>query len=393
EFNATIDRGRLAKLLSFSLMGQMTVSKHLFVLRREASEHRVEVVASQGLRTLQLDETLTDRFWGLDELTLLDDLKPGDALHVLREHGLALALPIHHQSETCGVLCLGSKMTGQPYQPSDIDLLTALANLAFVSIQNSYLVEEQIEKERLEEEMRLARQIQQKLLPDTLPTMPGTEVATLALPSREVGGDYLDLVKLDDERLLLAIADVTGKGVPASLLMANLQACLQIVVPMELKLERAVAEINRVICRNTDYDKFITFFCGIYHQSSGQFDYVNAGHNPPMLMRADGTLELLETGGLLLGVMAGMPYERGQVTLHPGDVLALFTDGVTEAMSPDEEEYGEDRLEHLLRRHRAASAEVLMDALRADIKIFTADPETLSDDLTTIVFKLVDPER
>jgi sigma-B regulation protein RsbU (phosphoserine phosphatase) len=392
EFNATVDRKRLVKLLSFALMGQMLVGKHLFMLQDTTTGGEVpdfRTVSAKGVAVQDLDPALVSTFCDLHELMLIQDgTEAPEAWDTFCRKGLVLALPIRHQGATRGMLCLGPKMTGQPYQPDDIEFLSALANLAFVSIQNSFLVEQQIEKERLEEEMRLAREIQERLQPQTIPKHPGLDLATLALPSRHVAGDYFDLIKLDENRLLVAIADVTGKGVPASLLMSNLQACLHVMVPMELSLEVSTAHINRVICQNTGYDKFITYFHGIYDARDRSFQYVNAGHNPPTLVRADGTIELLETGGLLLGVLKGMPYERGIVTLNTGDVLVLFTDGVTEAMSPDGEEYGEERLEPLLQAQRGGGAAEILAAARTAIRIFTDNAPTLSDDLTMIVMKM-----
>ena len=303
--------------------------------------------------------------------------------------GLVLAIPIRQKGETCGVLCLGPKMTGKPYEPDDVEFLTSLGNLAFVSLQNSFLVEQRLEKERLEEEMRLARQIQEGLQPARLPEIPGLEVATLAIPSRHVAGDYYDVVELDGGRALFAIADVTGKGMPASLLMSNLQAALHSIIPMDITLEEATANMNRVICRNTGFDKFITYFHGIYRIDDRSFRYVNAGHNPPMLLRADGTMEELETGGLLLGVMKDMPYEAGRVTLNPGDVLAIFTDGVTEAMSPEGEEFEEPRLEASLREVSGGTAQEILDHVREAIRAWTCDATVLSDDLTMMVLKAV----
>jgi sigma-B regulation protein RsbU (phosphoserine phosphatase) len=397
EFNATVERDRLAKLLSFALMGQMTVAKHLFLLRgaadrdgdgREDDDFRV--VASKGIANGVLEPPLLEALGVLDTLLWLKEEEEIDPQWTgLVKRGISLVLPIRQQGETRALLCLGRKMTGQPYQPDDIEFLYALGNLAFVSIQNSYLVEEQIEKEKLEEEMRLARQIQEKLQPQDIPRFEGLDIATVAIPSRHVAGDYFDVVRLASGRLLLAIADVTGKGVPASLLMSNLQACLHVMLPMEVSLEEATGHINRVICENTTYDKFITFVQGIYDPNTRTFRYVNAGHNPPMLLRADGTFELLETGGVLLGVMKGLPYESGTVTLGPGDVLALFTDGVTEAMSPTEEEYGEPRLEAALRAHQSDTAQGLLDAVLADIRTFTEHVPVLSDDLTMIVVKVL----
>jgi sigma-B regulation protein RsbU (phosphoserine phosphatase) len=396
EFNATVDRDRLVKLLSFALMGQMLVGKHLFLMRRvgagaqdDGAAPDFRIVTARGIGDTRLEPMLIEKLCKQKDLVLLQgEEAEAEAWTGLRRRGLVLAMPIRHQGETCGMLCLGPKMTGQPYQPGDLEFLYALGNLAFVSLQNSYLVEEQIEKERLEEEMRLARTIQEGLLPSEIPTLPGIDIAALALPSRHVGGDYFDVDKRDAHRLLLAIADVTGKGVPAALLMANLQASIRTMMPMELTIETATAHTNRVICENTGFDKFITFFHGIYDDRTHAFDYVNAGHNPPMLLRADGELELLEKGGLLLGVMRDIPYERGTTTLAPGDVLVLFTDGVTEAMGPGDEEYGEDRLEMTIRGHRHASAQAILDAIRASIRDFTGSSTSLSDDLTLIVFKV-----
>ena len=391
EFNATMDREHLVKLMSFALMGQMLVNKHLFLLKRGINGKKTfQVVASKGISEASCRPELLEN---LDQMKKEVVIHTGDSCPPEWEHlhnqGLTMLLPIRHQGETSAVFCLGPKMTGQPYLDSDIELLYALGNLAFVSIQNTYLVEEQIEKERLEEEMRLARDIQEKLLPGVVPQIDGLNIASLALPSRHVGGDYYDLVTQSNGSLLLAIADVTGKGVPASLLMANLQACLHTMVPMDLTMEEFVAHMNRVICNNTGFDKFITAFCGIYLPQTRRFEYVNAGHNPPMLLRANGELELLETGGLLLGVMKDMPYERGVVTLSAGDLLAIFTDGVTEAMSPDGEEFHEDQLEAILRAEHKNSAQDILQAIRQAIIDFTGSETELSDDLTLIVVKAV----
>lgn len=395
EFNATIDRSRVVKLLSFALMGQMLISKHLFVLRRKQrsnveNEHDVDfqIIAKKGIKESAINPALFHELCNIRTLLILQDEIPEKWID-LADLGLVLVLPLQQQGETCGLLCLGPKMTGQVYQPSDIEFLSALGNLALVSIQNSYLVEEQIEKERMEKEMRLARQIQERLLPQELPSAPGVDIAALALPSRFVGGDYYGVSKLDESRLLMAIADVTGKGVPAALLMANIQASLHVMLPLNLPIEEMTVHINRVICDNTSYDKFITFFQCIYFTESSTLQYVNAGHNPPMLVRKNGAIEWLDKGGLLLGVMKGLPYERGEVQIADGDVLAMFTDGVTEAMSPENEEYGEDRLEACLTANRQRTAKEILDVIRQEIRNFTGDTDLLSDDLTMIVMKVM----
>ncbi|MEZ4700673.1 MAG: SpoIIE family protein phosphatase [Rhodothermales bacterium] len=391
QFNATFDRSQLLKMLTFTLMGQMLVNKYLFIMRRPGGNaehpHGLRVIASHGVPDCDFPEPVMDALDAMEEAQYLSEA----ALPVfdpMTACGMKLILPIRHQDETSAVLCLGPKMTGKPYMEEDLELLSAFGNLAYVSLQNTYLVDEQIEKERIEEELRLARDIQLGLLPQEIPNVAGIDLSAVAFPSRHVGGDYYDLLIQSDGSLLMAIADVTGKGMPASLLMANLQACLHTMTPMELSLEDVVSHMNRVICQNTGFDKFITAFLAVYHTDTRLLNYVNAGHNPPMLLRAGGgEIELLEKGGLLLGVLKGVPYERGTVSLEAGDVLALFTDGVTEAMGPDEEEYGEERLMALLRRHQHESAQDIMDAVRTDIIDFTGSATLLSDDLTMIVVK------
>ena len=394
EFNSSIDREYLVKLLTFALMGQMLVNRYLFVLKRGdlgaesgGGGNDFQIVAAQGIDRKECKQKVLNKFCDLTQELILKEGACPPEWTTLCDQGIALILPIKHQGEIQAVLCLGPKMTGADYQKGDFELLYALGNLAFVSIQNTYLVEERIEKERLEEEMRLARDIQERLLPSSVPSDSSVEMAALALPSRHVGGDYYDLVSQSNGSILLAIADVTGKGVPAALLMANLQACLHTMVPMDLTMEEFIAHMNRVICKNTGFDKFITAFTGLYRPHERTLDYVNAGHNPPMLLRASGELELLETGGLLLGVFEAATYERGQVTLAPGDVLAIFTDGVTEAMSPDGEEFHEDRLETILRENQDDTAQGILNAIRKAIISFTGSSTQLSDDLTLIVLK------
>lgn len=400
EFNSTRDRERLVRLLSFALMGQLLVQKHLFLLRKptpgngaEAADEDVRrepltAIANQGVpKEKRLDELIAK----LDSIS--EPVAPGmspngeDEWAILDELGLEIAIPLKLRGETEGVLCLGKKMTGRAYEPTDAEFLFSLGNLALTAIQNTYLVEEQIERERMAQEMRLAREIQERLLPSRIPESATVEVAAYATPSREVSGDYYDVVALDGDRLMTAVADVTGKGMPASLLMANIQACLRIVLPMDISLEVATARINDVIHSNTGFDKFITFFWGICDADGTKFTYVNAGHNPPVHVNVDGELSHLTKGGLLLGIMGGVEYERGEIPIKSGDVVAMFTDGVTEAMNPEGEEYDDPRLEALILKVRDLSAQGILDAVLEDVEEFTRGAPQ-SDDITMIVMKV-----
>ena len=194
------------------------------------------------------------------------------------------------------------------------------------------------------------------------------------------------MLSLTSGRVLFMIADVTGKGMPAALLMSSIHACTHVMAPMTVSLQDAVANINQVVYENTDSDKFITAFAAIYH-ADGALEYVNAGHDPPLLVRSDGSVERLQAGGPLLGVVPSISYGVDRVVLEPGDLVVLFTDGVTEAMGVTMEEYTEDRLQALVLQHRSCSAGALVEKIQTDIEEFTGPVDTLSDDRTLLVLR------
>ncbi len=392
EFNATVERSRLVRLFSFALMGQMLVSRHAFFLKSsEGSEgaEQLRLVSAQGLAEADFMEEEIAGLRARKNLLVLDGTSANSAeIASLRGRGLALVLPLLHHHDVTGVLCLGPKGNGAPYQPDDIEFLYSLGHLAVVSLQNADLVEQRIEKERLEEELSMARDIQLRLLPQSLPVIAGLQVATLAVPSREVGGDYLDVIQLEDGRILFVIADVTGKSLPAALLMANLQACIHVTAANAEPIEQKVASLNRVIHRNTAPDKFITAFCGLYHPSTRQLQYVNAGHERPFLIRKGGDVVRLGTGGILLGVLPSVSYMRGSIQLDEEDVLVLFTDGITEAMGAAMEEYTDARLEQQVVSARYRSAREILDHVQASIESFTGPVDVLSDDRTMVIVKV-----
>jgi len=385
EFGATPSRSRVARLFSLALMGQMMVAKHVFFLKRSAPFF--EIISIKGVPAPHFAPKFFEAISG--PTSVEDSQGPSGVRDTLKQHGLVLALPLKQQDKVVGILCLGPKITGKNYQAAEREFLYSLGNLAVVSIQNTDLVEERIEKERLAEELRLAREIQQSLLPNTLPHIPGIQVATMALPSREVGGDYLDVLALKGRRIHIIIADVTGKGMPAALLMSSIHACTHVMLPMHVSLEEAVSHINRVIYKNTPPDKFITAFSAIYHADSHELEYVNAGHEPPLLVRADGTIVPLEIGGPLLGILPSLPYEKARVQLKPDDLLVMFTDGVTEAMGSAKEEYTDERLQKIVQENRNRNAQELLDLVQKDVESFTGPVDFRSDDRTMVILKAV----
>jgi sigma-B regulation protein RsbU (phosphoserine phosphatase) len=282
---------------------------------------------------------------------------------------------------------LGDKISGQPYSPADLEFLAALGNLAIISLENARLFKEALEKQKMEDELVIAKEIQRGLLPSSLPEIPGFEFAASSLSSKQVGGDYYDVIPLRENRFVIAIGDVSGKGTPAALLMANLQAAIRALVPLNLPLPELTGRVNDLIADNTGSGRFITFFWGVLDPDGRTLQYVNAGHNPPYLFHRDGSFERLEKGGLILGVMkTTRPYEGGSIGFSPGDVLLLFTDGVSEAMDHEGVEFGEGPLEQVtcesLTQPSASILERIVEKVREHSRGVTQ-----SDDITLLVLR------
>ena len=205
--------------------------------------------------------------------------------------------------------------------------------------------------------------------------------------SKQVGGDYYDVIKLDEEKFYIAVADVSGKGVPASLMMANIQAFLQVICRQGIRIDEATGMINDLVTANTSEGRFITFFWGYINNKTNTLTYVNAGHNPPYIIR-NGKIIKLEKGGIILGVMkTEVPYIFEEVELKKDDVLLLYTDGVSEALNLDFEEYSEERLQEIAKKLADKNAGEILNGIKEDVQIFTQG-NAQSDDITLIVIKV-----
>jgi phosphoserine phosphatase RsbU/P len=283
-----------------------------------------------------------------------------------------------------GLVYLDSLQHAHSFVEEDLRILTALANVAAAKIENVRLLEESLEKRRLEEDVRMAAEIQSSLLPREAPKVDGYGLVGSNHPSRTVGGDYYDFT-VDDGRLLLALGDVSGKGTGAALLMTVLRASVR-GHWTEPKLAEAVARINRTVCQNVPTNKYVTFFMAALHIETGVLSYVNAGHNPPLLIRADGQVEKLQEGGMVLGLFESVPYMDGLVELRRGDTLLVYSDGVTETWNPDGDEFGEEGLLELATRGRGLDAATLQDEILRTLDRF-AEGAKATDDRTLIVLK------
>ena len=252
--------------------------------------------------------------------------------------------------------------------------------------------EDALANERLTRELETAREIQERLLPSEEPELSGFEVTGASIPSREIGGDYFDFILQENGRIGIAIGDVSGKGMPAALLMSNLQASLHGQVIHPSSVAEVVARVNDLIVKSTDPHMFATFFYGVLDTRTGVFASTNAGHNPPMVLRNDGRVELLKVGGLLLGMMEDMEYRQETITLAPGEVVVMYTDGITEAVGPSAEEddpeamFGEEALEEVIRSNSHLPAVGLKEAILAAVAQHTQGVAQ-SDDITLVVIR------
>jgi sigma-B regulation protein RsbU (phosphoserine phosphatase) len=301
-----------------------------------------------------------------------------------------LAVPLRLNGRMTGLLAVTHREPGRQWMSNEIQLLTIVANSSASVLEQARLRVEAVEKQRLEEsarrmdiELKQARDIQMGLVP-TRPLRCGPwEVDGRIEPARMVGGDAFSYYPLGPHRFAVAIADVSGKGVPAALLMSSVQASLRAFCDGRWQIPEAIRQVNHSVARSAQNGKFITLFYGEVNTETATLRYTNAGHNYPLLRRPDGSLESLSTGGLPLGLFEDTQFAESQVRFAPGDALLLYSDGVTEAMSADGLEFGEERLESIWRENGAKPPGVVVDHLMAEVREFRG-ASSQSDDITLV---------
>jgi serine phosphatase RsbU (regulator of sigma subunit) len=321
-----------------------------------------------------------------------DDLTAADRELLGGPFDTALLLPLRSRGETVGAILLGPKITGTEITAEEATLLGNLAGQMSVSVQNGLLLRERVAGARIEEELHLARTIQSRFLPSSFPRMGRIEVHAVNTPSRQVGGDFYDFVPLEGGGFYLAIADVSGKGVPAALLTSMLQASLRTQAPSERSVAGILGNINHLVSTSTSTEQFATFFLGRVDDRTFRMEFSNAGHNHPIVCRKNGERVFLERGGLILGIFEGVHYEEGVIDLSPGDRIFFYTDGVTEAMNADGVEYGEERFWELVEGLSAGlSAEQMTGRILEDLYRFLDGGEP-QDDVTVMALRVLEDE-
>jgi len=315
----------------------------------------------------------------------------------LSELGAELLLPLVVREKLLGFISLGPKRSEEPYSGSDVRLLKSLAAQTGLALENVNLMraiaDEVAQRERLNREVEIAREVQERLFPQKLPPIQGLDYAGHCRPALGVGGDYYDFLALPQGNLGIAIGDVSGKGIAAALMMASLQASLRGEAARAPKdLAAVIANINRLVYEASSAHRYATFFYGQYNPATRQFDYVNAGHNPPLLFhpcKEKWEISRLEVGGTVVGLLESFPYQQGQATLAPDDILVAFTDGISEAMNNNDEEWGEKNLIQTIEGNsKMPAAELLQHILQA-ADIFVAGAKQ-HDDMTLVVARVVE---
>ncbi|MBV9242674.1 MAG: SpoIIE family protein phosphatase [Acidobacteria bacterium] len=298
-----------------------------------------------------------------------------------------LAVPLAvDERHVFGLVYADSPTHEVTFSTEHLDILTTLASVASIRVENASLLDARIERERMERELELATEIQQRFQPSAPPTVPGYEFQGISFSCYEIGGDYYDFIERETGKMVVALGDVSGKGTAAALLMSSVHASIHAQVAADRSLEETVKSTNEYLVDNTPANRFVTMFIAELDPSTGELKYINAGHNPPVVARANGAIEQLDSGGLPLGLMGFAEYEAATITLAPGDTIVVYSDGVSEANNLDADEFGMDRLKEVIRANISRPASGIRDKIESALSDFTGTAPT-NDDITLVIVK------
>jgi phosphoserine phosphatase RsbU/P len=387
ELAASFDEETIKNLVTTTLMGHLLVSRCALYLDGQgglALAHERGARAGEGARLVPEAEAAVVRA-ALRKVMDVPALPPGALRERLLRQRMAVVVPLSVGTDVRGFLAVGERVSGAPFSDEDRDFAQTLGRQALAALETVRLHRVQLEKQRQDKELQIAREIQQSLFPVRRPQVPGFEVAARSVACYQVGGDYYDFIPLPGGRWALIIADVSGKGTPASILMASVHASLRALAGTASPV--AVMErVNAFLYESTQANKFVTAVYAELDPATRRLAYVNAGHIPPYWLRQGGPARRLTAGGPVLGLLDHVGYDAGEIVLAPGEVVAMVTDGATEALSPDDRELGDDRLMQALSVAAEGGAERQLEVLLDAVNSWTAE-RGCSDDLTALVLK------
>ncbi|MGH9582373.1 MAG: SpoIIE family protein phosphatase [Bryobacteraceae bacterium] len=373
-------------ILNFSLSAMN--SKRGVILTLESNGELI-VRASKGdgfaISTAVRDRVLREKCSLIIRDAQIDDAFRRQKSIVLHRVRSMMAVPLQTGDRVIGLIYVDNGAVIHPFSQEDLDLLTVMANIAAIRIEHARLAVVEQTEQLMESELAQASEIQRSLLPAEVPICEGYELAGHNLPCRTVGGDYYDFLPYRDGRLALVIGDVSGKGLPAALMMSSLQARVEMLIETQPDPASAVGILNRNLAARCPLGRFITFFYALLDPASGSLAYSNAGHNYPLLLRANGSVHrLAEGGGIVLGLTSSARYEFKNVQVNPGDLLALYSDGVTEAFDAGGQEFGEQGLIDFLISHRSEPCAEIVNGLVQHVRLWSA-ANSFADDFTIVL--------
>jgi len=329
---------------------------------------------NEGQAVLVSDAGLDSRFAGAESI----------AIQAIRS---AMCAPLWDNRGVIGLVYVDRTHGGVPYSKDDLQVLSLLANIGAVKIENCRLFLRDEQMRVLERELATAAKIQQHILSARAPEIPGWEISAYNLPCHEVGGDYFDFQPREGGRLALAVGDVSGKGIGAALLTGAVQATFRAHVSTGAKMSHVVDRLNRAVEASSADEQFVTFFCGELDPQAATLRYVNAGHNPPLMMRLAGGVEELNRTGLVVGIMDDASYDEGQLTFEPGDLLVMYSDGITEVVNPADEEFGPERLVRTVQYVRDQPLERIQEIVLKELAAFQGPDVRQFDDMTLLMLR------
>ena len=357
-------------LMTLEREGQLEVRAHRgdgFKISSTVRDRVLHEKASLLVRDAQLDQALREHMSIVEQ----------------RVHSM-IAVPLQTNDRVIGLIYVDSPHLIREFSREDLNLLTVMANVAAIRIEHARLSEIEEAERAMAKDMEQAALIQKQLLPAAPPKIAGLDIAGKTTACRTVGVDYFDYLTFPDGRVAMLVGDVAGKGMPASLLMSSLQARVQVLFEEAGDLARKITRLNKTICANCPDNRFITFFMTVVNPPTGELVYTNAGHNPPLLVRASGGFEKLAGGGIILGILPVATYQECTTQMQPGDILVMFSDGVTEAVSPADEDFGEERLAAAVAKLRDRPAAEIIESIEAAVAEFTQGAPA-ADDITVVI--------
>jgi serine phosphatase RsbU (regulator of sigma subunit) len=350
----------------------------------------LQVRASKGdgfsISTLVRDQVLREK-----KSLLISDAMRHDAFSkqesiVFSRVRSMMAAPLQTGDHVIGIIYVDNDVILRPFSQDDLDLLTVMANVAAIRIEHARLAEIEQNEKLMEADLSQASEIQRSLLPTDPPDYEGWELAGLNLPCRTVGGDYFDFIPYQDGRVAVVVGDVSGKGLPAALLMSSLQAKVQMLRETNPSPSHAVSTLNRSLTERCPVGKFITFFYALLDPVTGALEYSNAGHNYPLILRKDGSVDTLTGNGLVMGLFSSVHYETKKTKLAPGEMLVLYSDGVTEAADSADVEFGENGLAEFLAARKSVRCEDIVNQLVEHMRKWRGT-SSFADDFTIVLVR------